>query len=368
MKTEMAIDCFFEPVKIKNLNLKNRFVMAPMSYYKNIGGVPNDEFVEYHRSRAAGDLGLTITGATGIDRPASNNHPCLANINRDTSDMWRKVVEQAHSVGGPIVLQLWHAGPLFNVAPDWTPAPIESPSGILKPGEIVGKPMTDEQIQDCVETFSASAALAMEIGFDTVEIHAAHGFLIDSFFWDETNRRNDRWGGSTLPERSQFAVEVVRAVRAAIGDQAALLMRVSQWKEQDYDVKLAKNPDELQAWLGPFVDAGVDILDCSQRRFWEPEFDGSDLNFAGWVKKILGVPTITVGSVGLSNDVMTFFEGEKAQRRPLDDLIRRLERGDFDLVAIGRVLMADPEWIMKIRAGREDELRELQMSDLDVGF
>jgi len=282
--------------------------------------------------------------------------------------MWGKLVEQVHSEGGPIALQLWHAGPLFNVAPEWNPGPIESPSGLVKQGEIVGKPMTDEQIQDCVESFAEAATLAMEVGFDTVEIHAAHGFLIDSFFWEETNRRDDRWGGSTLPERSRFALEVVKAVRAAIGDQVALLMRVSQWKEQDFDVKLAKTPAELQAWLGPFVEAGVDILDCSQRRFWEPEFDGSDLNFAGWVKKILGVPTITVGSVGLSNDVMTFFGGEKAERRPLDELVRRFERGDFDLVAVGRVLLADPLWINKIKDGLETEMQDLTMSDLDVGF
>ncbi len=364
----MGIESLFEPFTIKNLELKNRFVMAPMSYYKNLGARPNDEFAQYHRVRAAGNLGLTITGATGIDRAASNNHPGLANINQDTRQSWQKVVDGVHEVSGPITLQLWHAGSLFNVAPDWKPAPIESPSGLEKPGKQVGKPLTEEQIADCVNAFAKAASLAKDIGFDAVEIHGAHGFLIDQFFWEDTNLRDDHWGGQTIVERSRFAIEVVKAVRTAVGEDMAVLMRVSQWKEQDYAASLARTPDELQAWLGPLAEAGVDLFDCSQRRFWEPEFDGSDLNFAAWVKKVLEMPVITVGSVGLSNDVMSFFNGEEAERRPLDDLVRRYERGDFDLVAIGRTLLADPEWIIKIQNGREDEMSSLNVAEMDLGF
>ena len=355
----MGIESLFDPFTLKKLTLKNRFVMSAMSRYKNTGGIPNDDFVEYHKQRAAGELGLTITGATGIDRNSSNNHPDLANINQETRLAWQKVVDQVHGVGGPIALQLWHAGSLFNVAPDWKPAPLESPSGLEMPGKVVGKPMTDEQIADCIQSFAEAASLAKEIGFDAVEIHGAHGFLIDEFFWEATNLRTDRWGGKTLLERSTFAREVVKAVRKAVGEEIAVLMRISQWKEQDYEVKLANTPDELQRWLGPLAEAGVDMFDCSQRRFWEPEFSGSDLNFAGWVKKLLDIPTITVGSVGLSNDVMSFLHGEVAERAPLDELVRRYERGDFDLVAVGRALLADPDWVKKVKNNQGDSLPAL---------
>ncbi|MDC0598607.1 NADH:flavin oxidoreductase [Gammaproteobacteria bacterium] len=361
----MSIESLFEPFSIKNLHLKNRFVLAAMSRYKNTGGIPNADFADYHRRRAAGELGLTVTGATGIDRPASNNHPALANINQNTRAGWQAVVDDVHAAGGPIALQLWHAGALFNVAPDWQPGPLESPSGLEAPDKKVGEPMTDEQIADCIDDFASAAKLGKEIGFDAMEIHGAHGFLIDEFFWNATNLRTDQWGGKTLAERSHFALEVIKAVRAAVGEEMALLMRISQWKEQDYDVKLASTPDELQDWLGPLAEAGIDIFDCSQRRFWEPEFEGSDLNFAGWVKKLLKVPTITVGSVGLSTDVMSFFHGEVAERAPLDDLIRRFERGDFDLVAVGRALLADPDWIIKVREGRGDEMPALDPKEIE---
>lgn len=355
----MSVESLFEPLKIKNLDLKNRFVLAAMSRYQNDGGIPNDDFVEYHRSRAAGELGLTITGATAVDRPAANNHPKLANINGRSRAGWEKVVRAVHGENCPIVLQLWHAGSLHNVDPEWRPGPLESPSGLEAPGKKVGEPMTEKQIADCIGAFAQAAEMATGIGFDTVEIHAAHGFLLDEFFWDGTNQRQDKWGGRTLVERSRFVVEVIRAVREVIDKDTPLFLRVSQWKEQDYGVKLVSTPAEMEAWLTPMLDAGVDVLDCSQRRFWEAEFPGSDLNFAGWVKKVTGAPVITTGSVGLSTDVMSFFHGETAQRRPLDELVRRYEAGEFDLVAVGRALLADPLWIVKVREGREKEMSDL---------
>jgi 2,4-dienoyl-CoA reductase-like NADH-dependent reductase (Old Yellow Enzyme family) len=120
---------------------------------------------------------------------------------------------------------------------------------------------------------------------------------------------------------------------------------------------MAKTPEEMGAWLNLLADAGIDIFHCSQRRFWEPEFEGSDLNFAGWAKKLTGKPTITVGSVGLSGEFMAAFAGESSEPSPLDELLRRYDRGDFDLVAVGRPILADPEWVKKIKDGRTSELK-----------
>lgn len=113
----------------------------------------------------------------------------------------------------------------------------------------------------------------------------------------------------------------------------------------------------MEEWLVPMADAGIDIFHCSQRRFWEPEFEGSDLNFAGWAKKITGKATITVGSVGLSGEFLAAFAGEASQPSSLDELLRRMDRGDFDLVAVGRALLADAEWTEKVREHRSAELK-----------
>jgi 2,4-dienoyl-CoA reductase-like NADH-dependent reductase (Old Yellow Enzyme family) len=120
----------------------------------------------------------------------------------------------------------------------------------------------------------------------------------------------------------------------------------------------------MEAWLKPLAEAGADVFHCSQRRFWEPEFEGSDLNFAGWAKKVTGKPSITVGSVGLSGEFVASYGGEASTPASLDELLRRLERGDFDLVAVGRALLQDPQWAVKIRQDRRDELMNYEASAL----
>jgi 2,4-dienoyl-CoA reductase-like NADH-dependent reductase (Old Yellow Enzyme family) len=174
--------------------------------------------------------------------------------------------------------------------------------------------------------------------------------------------RDDLFGGPELPQRARFAAEILRAVREAVGPDFPVIIRISQWKQQDFDVKLANNPKEMEAWLRPLVDAGADALHCSQRRFWEPEFDGSDLNFAGWAKKLTGAVTITVGSVGLSGEFIASYAGEGSKPASLDELLRRLDRGDFDLVAVGRALLQDPQWAVKVHEGRSEELMDFERS------
>jgi len=222
--------------------------------------------------------------------------------------------------------------------------------------------MTDEEVADAIRAFAEAAAAAKALGFDTIELHGAHGYLIDQFFWDGTNVREDAYGSRELPGRARFAADILRAVRKAVGPDYPVIIRVSQWKQQDFNVKLAHDPKALEAWLGALVDAGADVIHCSQRRFWEPEFEGSDLNFAGWAKKVTGVPTITVGSVGLSGEFIAAYGGEKSEPASLDRLEEMLDRGDFDLVAVGRALLQDPEWVVKIREGRHHELSAFDRS------
>jgi 2,4-dienoyl-CoA reductase-like NADH-dependent reductase (Old Yellow Enzyme family) len=224
--------------------------------------------------------------------------------------------------------------------------------------------MSESDIADTIAAFGRAAGDAKRIGFDAIELHGAHGYLIDQFFWDGTNVREDAYGSKDLPGRARFAADILREVRRAVGPDYPIIIRVSQWKQQDYAVKLAQDPAALEAWLGALVEAGADCIHCSQRRFWEPEFEGSDLNFAGWAKKVTGVPTITVGSVGLSGEFIASWGGERSEPASLERLERMLDRGDFDLVAVGRALLQDPEWVTKVRDGRHADLKVYDRSAL----
>jgi 2,4-dienoyl-CoA reductase-like NADH-dependent reductase (Old Yellow Enzyme family) len=355
----MSTNSLFQPFKLKTLDMKNRLVMAPMTRAFSPEGVPTDEVANYYRKRAAGDVGLILSEGTVIDRPASANDPSIPHFYGEKALAgWDKVITDVHAAGGQMGPQIWHMGIMADHPSGWLPkTPFEGPSGFLNPGEAKGQAMSDSDIADAIASYGRAAADAKRLGFDTVELHGAHGYLIDQFFWDQLNHRTDHFGGKTLVERSRFAIEVIKEVRKAVGDDFALIIRLSQFKPQDYTYKLASTPAEMEAWLNPLVDAGVDILHCSQRRFWEPEFEGSDLNFAGWAKKLTGAATITVGSVGLTGEFMAAFRGEASQPASLDELLRRMDRGDFDLVGVGRPLLSDPEWVAKIRDHRTSELK-----------
>jgi 2,4-dienoyl-CoA reductase-like NADH-dependent reductase (Old Yellow Enzyme family) len=187
-------------------------------------------------------------------------------------------------------------------------------------------------------------------------LHGAHGYLIDQFFWEHTNQRDDQHGGS-IESRTKFACDIVQAVEAEVGRDFPILLRFSQWKQQDFGVKLAETPQQLEQFLRPLVDAGVDMFHCSTRRFWEPEFEGSDMNLAGWTKKLSGVPTMSVGSVSLNSDFITSFRQGGAEVTGIDKLLEMMERGDFDMIAVGRSLIVNPDWANKVRAGKLNELK-----------
>ena len=360
----MPNDALFEPFTFKGLTLPNRVVMAPMTRSKSPGGVATRDVADYYARRAAAEVGLIVSEGTGVARPVALNDPSIPRFHGDNElAAWKGVIDAVHAAGGLMAPQLWHVGAVRPQDPAFTaPGPYDSPSGLSSPGNQFGEPMSPEDVGDAIAAFARAAGDAKRIGFDAVELHGAHGYLIDQFFWDGVNRRDDRYGGPTIAERGRFAADILKAVRVEVGPDYPVILRVSQWKQQDFTARLANTPEEMVAWLGPLVDAGADMIHCSQRRFWEPEFDGSDLNFAGWVKKLLHVPTITVGSVGLSGDFFEAFGGASSQPASLDELERRLDRGDFDLVAVGRALLQDPNWAVKVHAGRSHELMEFERS------
>ncbi|AJS59017.1 NADH:flavin oxidoreductase [Paenibacillus sp. IHBB 10380] len=354
----MTIPALFKSFSSGNLTLSNRIVMAPMTRGFSPDGIPGHNVVDYYRRRAANGVGLIITEGTGINHPAAVSGASIPLFHGDEAlNGWSQVVNAVHEAGGKIMPQLWHVGMARRKGdlPNLEAQPI-GPSGYNISGEQVTEPMTEGEIEEVIKAFGQAAADAKRIGFDGIELHGAHGYLIDQFFWEKTNRRTDRYGGDAIG-RTRFAVEVIEACRRAVGPDFPIILRFSQWKMGNYDAKLIETPVQLERFLAPLSEAGVDIFHCSTRRFWLSEFEGSDLNLAGWTQKLTGKPAISVGSVGLETEFVSAMPENKGMGDAnLDKLAERLKNEEFDLIAVGRVLLGDPAWAAKIRDDRTAEI------------
>lgn len=357
----------FAPLDIGGFRLSNRTIMAPMGRGFAIDGAPKADAAAYYARRAKGGVGLIFTEASGVDHPLSTDNPGVP-VFYGTEAMagWRGVVDAVHAAGGLIVPQLFHQGMLRGGGAGGRQVESMRPSGIIGPdgpnsftpefierARVPTRPMTEEEIADVIAAFGRSAALAVAAGFDGIAIHGAHGYMVDGFLWHESNLRDDRYGGDAR-RRTTFATEVIKAVRAEMPAGMPLFFRFSQHKSHNYDARLANSPQELEALLGPISDAGVDVLDASIRRFWLPAFEGSNLNLAGWAKKLTGKPAIAVGCVGLASSASDTLMGKAKADDYVDNvplLMDRFRAGEFDLIAIGRSLIADPDYVRKLASG-----------------
>lgn len=362
----------FTPLSFGGITLRNRIAMAPMTRNQSPDGVPGDDVCAYYRSRAAGGVGLIITEGTYVGHPGANGYARVPAFHGEAAlAAWGKVVEAVHAEGGAIVPQLWHVGSArrAGVEPD-AGVPGFGPMAIDEDGLPVVKAMNQADIDDVVAAFAQAARDAQRLGFDGVELHGAHGYVIDQFLWAESNQRDDAYGG-TPEKRLRFALEIVRAVRAAVGAGFPIVFRFSQWKLGDYDARIAETPEALGAILKPLAEAGVDVFHASTRRIGEPAFEGSRKTLAAWTRELTGRPVIAVGSVGLDTTFRTghFTRSEAPDaksRVDLAQLVERFEAGDFDMVAVGRALLSDPQWAAKVRDGRLDELRNFDVQALDT--
>lgn len=363
----------FQPLTLRGVTLKNRIVMSPMTRGFSPSGIPGTDVAGYYRRRAEGETGLIITEGVGIDHPSALGEAGLGEesipvLHGDTALAgWKHVVEEVHAAGGVIFPQLWHMGVMkepgtgpFPDAPPMRPSGLWGPQGrttsvnadYMARVAAPTRPMTEEEIADTIAAYARSAANAKAVGFDGIAIHGAHGYLIDTFFWSETNLRTDKWGGDRR-QRTRFGVEVVKAIRAAVGDDLPISFRFSQWKQQDFKARLGDTPDELADVLVPLAEAGVDMFEGSTRYFGRAEFPetGSPLNLAGWAKKLTGKVAMTVGGVGINTGYYDTMGGAKAAVTDLDPLLERFNRGEFDLVGVGRAVLHDPAWARKVRTG-----------------
>ena len=357
-------DPLFAPYDAGRLQLRNRVVMPAMQRGFCREGAPTADMIEYLRQRAAGGVALIISESCAVDHPSATGQAQAARLNAHSKPMWARCIEAVHAEGASMFMQLWHEGALRETADGQT----LGPSGLAHAGRRNGRAATTRELEEIRDSFIRAARDAAEIGADGVELHACHGYFLDQCLWDETNRRDDRYGGASLFERSTLHREIVEGIRDACPENFVISFRFSQWKEVDYEAKVARQPADLAAMVQGLAAAGVDLLHASTRRFWLPEWPPDPRGLAAWTKELSGLPVIAVGSVGLSNDVMTNLLDDIQPHQELDrslQLMRAsLSRGEFDFIAIGRSLIGDPNWLLKVQRGDLETIRTFTKSDL----
>ena len=247
MGVDPSLDRLFTPFRLRALVLPNRFAMAPMTRGFSPEGIPTPDVAAYYARRAAGEVALIITEGTYIDHPASGGSTNVPRFYGDDAlEGWVGVLRAVHASGGDFP-QLWHLGaqrkPGTGPHPDVASV---SPSGVTPAGLEPAQVMDQTDIDEVVSSYARAAADAFRLGFDGVELHGAHGYLIDQFLWPVTNRRSDAYGGSPT-NRARFATEIVRACRAATGPSFPIVLRLSNWKTYDYGARVAESPEELES-------------------------------------------------------------------------------------------------------------------------
>ena len=359
MTADTAI--LFTPYTLGRTTFRNRWVMPAMQRGMCVEGAPTADLAAYYARRAQGGVALVIGESAAIDHPSATVQPTSAHLNARTASGWAACVDAVRAQGGEMMLQLWHEGAMR------TDGQALSASGLAHPGKQSGRAATLEELAEIRDGFVRSALIAQAIGACGVEVHAAHGYFLDQFLWHGTNVREDGYGGPDIAHRARYPAEIVAAIRAACGPDFVISLRFSQWKEVDYAARVAPTPADLATMAGLFRAAGVDVLHASTRRFWEAEWDGDGRNLAGWTRTS-GLPVITVGSVGLDTDVMdVFMKGVDPGPRvgaALGELAAGMAAGHYDMVAAGRALIGDPDFVAKVAAGNHAAIRTFRRDDL----
>lgn len=356
----------FRPVRYGTLSLLNRIAMAPMTRRKAAeDGVATDEIVAYYRRRAAGEVGLIISEGVPIDSLHAPDGPTVPRIDTDEQiQAWGKVVEAVHMEGGAFAPQLWHTGPkaMNPIGPSASPAP-KRKDGQARPDV---KEMDENDLTQVRDAFAAAARASRAIGCDAIELHGAHGYVLDAFLCPGTNKRTDQYGGSA-GNRVRFPLEVVRAVREAVGPGYPIIYRISQWRSEEEDKVKFRKPDDLGLVVTALSDAGVDILHVSTERAIDPAFnDGSERTLAGWARELSGLPTIAVGAVSLAQTCNDSYGGAVAAVDDPGPAFALVEDGEADMIAVGRSLIPNPEWVKTVRDHDWRGLKPFAMSDLEA--
>lgn len=321
----------YSPIKFRNLELKNRWVMSPMCMYSCENGVPNDFHYVHYGSRVQGGTGLIIVEATGVVPDGRITHKCTGLWNEEQTQAFKKIVDFVHNNSeSKIGIQLGHAG---RKASTWNGKQLSLEEGweTVAPSKIpyaederIPHELTIPEIKKLVQNFKDSASRALEAGFDLIEIHAAHGYLIHQFMSPLSNNRTDEYGGS-FENRIRFLVEIVDAVNELLDENHPLFVRISgtEYAENGWDIEESVKLAEV------LKNKKVDLMDVSSGGNIHGAkitlFDGYQVPLAAQIKKETGMKT---GAVGLIKSA------EHAEEI--------LEKGEADLIFIAREILRNP--------------------------
>ena len=337
----------FAPFRLRALELANRVVVSPMAMYSAEGGTPNDFHLVHYGTRAQGGAGLLYTEMTCVSPEGRITPGCTGLYAPGHVAAWRRIVDFVHANGAAkFCLQLGHSGPKGSTKVGWEgyDVPLESGNWPVmaasdvpwSPDNQIPRPMTRADMDAVVAQFVAAARLGLEAGFDMVELHAAHGYLLSSFITPLTNRRSDEYGGS-LDNRLRFPLEVFAAMRAAWPAEKPMSVRISA---NDWMGDLGVTPDEAVAIGRAFWAAGADLIDVSAGQTWadcQPVYGRMfQTPFADQVRNEGRVTTMAVGNIYEADHVNSI-----------------LAAGRADLVALARPHLVDPMWTLRAAAQQD---------------
>lgn len=334
----------FNPLTVKNMTIKNRIVMTPMgTNYGEQNGEMSFLHMDYYEQRAKGGVGLIIVENASVDSPQGSNGTTQLRIDHDNYiPRLFKLCETVHSHGACIAVQINHAG-ASALSSRINMQPISASNLPSKKGGEIPRPLQKEEITAIVKKYGEAAKRAQVAGFDAVEIHAGHSYLISQFLSPTTNNRTDEFGGSK-ENRARFAKMVMDEVRSQVGPMFPIMIRISA----DELVEGGNTLEDTLELLEYFAEE-ADIIDVSAGLTGSIQYQ-IDANYLkdGWrsfmakaVKEKFNKPVITTGNI----------RNPKIAEKILED-------GDADLIGMGRGLIAEPEWVNKVESGREDELRK----------
>lgn len=334
----------FSPLKVKNMTIKNRIVMTPMgTNFAGQNGEINEEHIKYYEQRAKGETGLIILENAAVDFPLGSNGTSQLRIDHDSFiPSLYKLTERLHKYGACVAMQINHSG--ASAVPDRIGCqPVSSSNIPSKTGGAIPRPLEKDEIFEIVEKYGKAAKRVQTAGFDAVEIHGGHSYLICQFLSPIYNKRDDEFGGS-VENRTRFARMIIDSVRKEVGPMFPILFRISA-----DDLLEGGNTLEDTLKILEYLNDEVDIFDVSAGLNDSLQYQIDSMNLPdGWrsymskaVRDKFNKPTITTGNI----------------RNP-EVAERILSEGKADLIGIGRGLIAEPNWVLKVKNNQEDMLRK----------
>jgi 2,4-dienoyl-CoA reductase-like NADH-dependent reductase (Old Yellow Enzyme family)/thioredoxin reductase len=337
----MSLKVLFSPGKIGTLELKNRIILPAMgTAYPDSEGFVTEQLIDYHVARVKGGCALnTVENAAVLENSKAPN--TLGIYDDKFLPGFKKLTDRIRREGGKSCIQIWHAG--RQTKSSLTGQQIVAPSPIPCPlNKEMPRELTQAEIEEIVEAFGKAALRAKEAGFDSVEVHGAHGYLVSQFMSASSNKRSDHYGGS-LENRTRFAREVIQGIRSEVGEDFPLILRISG--EEHVEHGLAINDSMKIAQMAE--KAGVDAIHVSagvyaSMQYVIPPMDlpiGFNIKNAAVIKKVVNIPVIGVGRI---NDPVIAAD------------VLASENADF--ISIGRGQLADPDFCNKSKSGVLDEI------------